>query len=240
RSGGRDWMTRSGARRDRRQEDAVSDTTDGWRAPEGDPLLDPSASDWTVPIASGEDPAVAPDAPGPNPYGTPPASPYAVPQPNPYAAPQPNPYAAPQPNPYAVPQPNPYAVSPDPASPYADGNPYATPPGGYPQPGGYPAPGGPAPFTYSQAPVSGTNVSAVVLLILSGLTLLGCCLVEIPAVILAIVALTKHKDDPAGSRRLTRFGWIAFAAGLVLAVIVVVILFANGFSTGNSSSVGYS
>ena len=242
----------------------MSDTPDDPQRPEGDLPQDPTAADWSPPPVEATQPidpsatsAIpvppppdAPPTPPGNPYGAPAANPYAAPPANPYAAPPANPYGAPPAGAGVPPQPGPpaygqgvppYAPS-TPANPYAVNqgqpapqlNPYAT--GG---PAGYPPPGQP-PFSYQQAPQRRTNVSAIVLLILSGLTLLACCLVEIPAVILAIVALTKQNDDPAGSRRLTTYGWIAFGVGLLIAVVVAVLLYANGFMRSDTPSGGYS
>jgi hypothetical protein len=206
--------------------------------------IDPSVT-AALPIPPPAPPA--PPAPIANPYGAPPANPYAGPPANPYATPLPGgqgspPPTAPQAYPYGGPPQLPPPTNPYAAYPQQGGNPYATGPSGqtgYPQPG-YAVPGGQPPFAYRPAQPGGTNVSAIVLLILSALSLLGCCIVEIPAVILAIVALTKQNDDPEGSKRITKYGWIAFAVGLVIAVVVVVILFAAGVMSGGTSSDGYS
>ena len=163
------------------------------------------------------------------------ASPPAAPPPYPYGSqaptPPPGPPAYNQPAAYGQgTPPNPYAVNPGqpvpPANPYARG-------GGSP----YPPPGGQAPFTYQQGPQRQTNISAIVLLVVSGLMV--CTLVQIPAAILAIVALTKQNDDPVGSRRIARYGWIAFAVGLVICAVFIGILVASGLSNGPSSD-GYS
>lgn len=89
------------------------------------------------------------------------------------------------------------------ASPYGDPNaPYGTPPPGY----------------YTQAPPQ-SNTSALVLTILSGIGMFACCGVTIVSLILGIVGLTKQATDPVQSAKLTKWGWIAFAVGLGLAVI---------------------
>ena len=130
-----------------------------------------------------------------------------------YGAPPPPPYgAAPGQPPYgAAPGQPPYGAAPG-SSPYGDPNaPYGAPPPGY----------------YSQAP-SQTNTSALVLTILSGLGIFACCGVTIVSLVLGILGLTKQATDPAQSAKLTKWGWIAFAAGLVLAVVGFV-LYVVGF-----------
>lgn len=128
------------------------------------------------------------------------------------------PYGAPTP----PPPPAPYPASDQ--APYG-GAPYGGPPdSGTSAPYGAPdAPyGAPPPGYYQQAP-SQTNTSALVLTILSGLGIFMCCGVTIVSLILGIVALTKQAADPAGSAKLTKWGWIAFAAGFVLAILGAVL-----------------
>lgn len=219
---------------------------------EGDLPPDPTAADWsplpgdaTQPIdpsvtdalpvqpppSSPQSPPGLPRAPS-NPYAAPAASPPGGLPPYPYGSPPPYVPPAPTADGPAEP-PNPYAANPPPPSnPYASGNPYGSssapglPPVGLP------------PYGYQQVPERQTNVSAIVLLILSGL--MFCCVVQIPATILAIVALTKQNADPQGSRRLTKYGWIAFGVGIVLAVVVVAIIAASGASFDGTPSDGYS
>lgn len=151
----------------------------------------------------------APDAgPPPQPWTPPPA--YGQQPPPAYGQP---PYAQPSPgqDPYA---PDPYAQQ-----PYAQQG-YGQQVGGYaPQP--YAAPG-----TYGQPPRS--NGSALTLTIISGITTLSCCLFTAPALILGIVALTRQSTDPEGSARMTRYGWIAFAVAIALALVAVGIFVALG------------
>lgn len=196
-------------------------------------FTDPTASpDWTPPAApesapteqipqGSEPPAVPPVPPAPSydsPYQAPrgPANPYAgssaQPTNNPYAAtPPPPPY-----DPYAAPQP--------PYDPYA-----AT--GGQPSQGGYPAYDAPgqwqAPPAAYGAPAP-QNTSALVLTILSGIVTVSCCIPGIAPLILGIMALTKQSTDPEASRRLSRWGWIAFAIGMALVVIGVIAFIALG------------
>ena len=60
-----------------------------------------------------------------------------------------------------------------------------------------------------------------------------CCnVLGIPALILGIVGLTKQSTDPAGAAKLARYGWIAFAVSVAIAVIGVVIFMAIGMSGG--------
>ena len=65
-----------------------------------------------------------------------------------------------------------------------------------------------------------TPASTIVLLVISGLATLTCwfTLAGLPALVLAIVALTKARDDLPGAQRLTRIGWIAF--GVITAIIL--------------------
>ena len=81
--------------------------------------------------------------------------------------------------------------------------------------------GAPPPAYYQQAP-SQTNNSALVLTILSGVGIFACCGVTIVSLILGILGLTKQASDPAQSAKLTKWGWIAFAAGLALAVLALI------------------
>ena len=68
----------------------------------------------------------------------------------------------------------------------------------------------------------------MVLTVLSGLGTVSCCLFLAPALIFGIVALTKQSNDPAGSAKMTRYGWIAFGVAMVLAVLAVVAFFGFG------------
>ena len=123
-------------------------------------------------------------------------------------------------------QPTPYGATayPPPPAPGVGGPPVPPAPGAYgASPYGDPnAPyGAPPPAYYQQAP-SQTNNSALVLTILSGIGIFTCCGVTIVSLILGILGLTKQASDPAQSAKLTKWGWIAFAVGLVLAVIGII------------------
>lgn len=59
-----------------------------------------------------------------------------------------------------------------------------------------------------------TPASTIVLLIISGLTIFTgiFVLVGLPALIIGIVAITKNRTAPEETRKLTRIGWITYAA----------------------------
>ncbi len=96
--------------------------------------------------------------------------------------------------------------------------------GGYDQQGyGY----GNQPGYYAPAPQQGgSNTSAIVLTVASGIATLFCCGSGIPSLIFGIIALTKQQNDPAGSAKMTKIGWIVFAVLVVLAIIAIIIYFA--------------
>ncbi|QIM21821.1 hypothetical protein G7075_12940 [Phycicoccus sp. HDW14] len=75
------------------------------------------------------------------------------------------------------------------------------------------------------------------LTILTGVLTVFCCsLLTVPALVLGIVGLTKQDNDPEGSRRMTRFGWIAFSVGIGLTVLGFILLIAYGVATGDTST----
>lgn len=207
-----------------------------------DELRDPTSPDWS----STEDDGDASQAPAPHPEpGEPPPPPASGAEPPPAsgAEPPPPPYAAPaspyddRPSPYGVPV-NPYATDPGAGGPAAPGrpepNPYAVDPRTPASPGAYwaGAPGGPAAWPTS-APAR-SNAPAVVLLVLSAVLVLLCCLTQIPSLILAIVSLSKKDVDPEGAARMVKYGWIAFGAGLAIALVGIGGLVAMGmFSTAD-------
>ncbi len=155
---------------------------------------------------------VDPTAPVPPPLAPPgAASPYGQQS---AAAPQ----AVPQPTP---PVNNPYAQQP-PAPPY-----------------------GQQPPAYSQqyyatgAPAVPSNTSAIILTIVSGLSMVGSAFfVGIPSLIFGILALTSNNTDPAGSRKKARIGWIIYAinAGAVVLLVIVAIVALIGFGGGGSAN----
>lgn len=143
---------------------------------------------------------------------------------NPYDATPPPPPAG---DPYAAPQPayDPYA---------ATGS--AAMQGGYPAyqaPGQWQAP----PPGYGAAPTQ--NTSALVLTIISGITTVTCCLPGIIPLIFGILALTKNSTDPEGSRKMAKWGWIAYAACIILSILAVVAFIVVGASTGMFDDGGY-
>src|SRR5674476_1235690 len=186
---------------------------------------DPTAPVWSDPTA----PIPAPTPPGPahpqsdqpadHPQGTPPVTP-----------PVSNPYAQ-------QPPPPPYAQQPPPP-PYAQ---QTAQPYGQPQPGPqYPAYGQ---QSYATGTHTEPNGSAIVLTVLSGISLFVCNILAIASLVLGIVALTKNATDREGSQRLTKIGWIVFAGVWVLGVLVVIayiVLFATAISNGSgpNTSVG--
>lgn len=114
----------------------------------------------------------------------------------------------------------------------------AAPPGyaGYPPPGSaaYPPPGGPAypppgPAAYppSWQPAAPTlapvNVGAIVLLVVSTLSIVAALVIGPPSAVLAVLALARNRRDPAAARRLTRWGWIAYAANAVVGTVLIVL-----------------
>ncbi len=115
-------------------------------------------------------------------------------------------------------------------------NPYATPAPGaatppttgpgsaYAHPYGQVSPGMQPPPGYLRAAAPRTNVSAVVLLVVSIITALTCLLLPGIGAIFAIVALSKNADDPAGSRRIARWGWVAWAVAVAVVIVGVVVL----------------
>jgi len=141
----------------------------------------------------------------------------------------PSPYgqqpAAPQATP---PVSNPYAQQP-PAPPYGQQPP--APPYGqqYPTYGQQPYGAG--------APMAPSNTSAIVLTIVSGVSMLSSAfLVGIPSLIFGIMALTSNNTDPVGSRRKARIGWIIFAVNVAVVVLLIVAAIALFVVSGTSST----
>ena len=170
---------------------------------EGAPF-DPTAEiPYPSTYSSGGTPPESPPPPTPNPYAAPPASSFPPPPSN-------SPHGAPEaPSPYGAPP----AFGAPPtghSSPYGDPSvPYGTPPPAYYQ---------------TQAPQS--NTSALVLTIISGIGVFACCAVTIIPLVLGVIALAKQTTDPEQSANLTKWGWISFAATIVLAILAVIGFFA--------------
>lgn len=109
--------------------------------------------------------------------------------------------------------------------------------GGYQQ--GYPQQTYTQPGYYAQQPQQpgGTNVSAIVLTVLSGLSCVtGFLLAGVPGLVLGIIALTKQGNDMAGSRKFSKIGWIVWAVLAVISVILVIIFIAFIVSTAPDNS----
>ena len=183
----------------------------------GSVFSDPTAPVWadpTAPIPASPAPEVpsrsAQDAPPTPPVPpAPPGSDYPPYGEQPSAAPQPPPPPAP-------PVSNPYAQQPP-------TDPYGQPAGQYgqPQPGQQYPPYGQSPYaTGASAP---SNTSAIVLTIVSGVSMLGTAFfVGIPSLVFGIMALTSNNTDPVGSRKKSKVGWIIYAINAAVVVLVVV------------------
>ena len=130
----------------------------------------------------------------------------------------------------------PYSSDPYSSDPYVPGGPSgqqqlpAYEPGRsapLPQPPGTPLP---PPYAYPMGAPTPTNTSAIVLIVLSSLTIFTgyCCYIGIPGLVLGILGVTKQATDPEGAAKLTKIGWISFGAliGLTLLAVAGFILFA--------------
>ena len=141
--------------------------------------------------------------------------------------------------PYPDERPDPYSADPYSSDPYVPGHQPETsqPPLPYPQqpppttqlPMAPPGAGAP-PYPYA-APVRPVPASPIVLVILSALATMSvyCCIIGIPSLTLGIIALTKNSTEPDEADRMTRYGWICFAATTafhILAAIGFVVLIA--------------
>lgn len=139
-------------------------------------------------------------------------------------------------DPYPNDRPDPRGNGPYSSDPYVPGGPSgqqqlpAYEPGRsapLPQPPGTPLP---PPYAYPMGAPTPTNTSAIVLIVLSSLTIFTgyCCYIGIPGLVLGILGVTKQATDPEGAAKLTKIGWISFGAliGLTLLAVAGVILFA--------------
>ncbi len=196
------------------------DDTRGDRGHEQDP---------TRPISSGEhprDPFAAPAGPQGRPPPPPPAG--AGPQPYGHASTAPPPDQPPYGQaPYGQ---QPYGQNPSGQAPYGQ-PPYGQSPYGQPPYGQAPPYGG-----YATGQPGRTNVSAVVLTVVSALMTLTCLITQVPALVLGIMALAKQTRDPEDSRRFARYGWIAFAVGILVLVLLAVGIVALVVSSGGGVS----
>lgn len=83
----------------------------------------------------------------------------------------------------------------------------------------------------TRRPCARSPASPIVLVILSALATMSvyCCIIGIPSLTLGIIALTKNSSEPDEADRMTRYGWICFAATTafhILAAIGFVVLIA--------------
>ena len=128
-----------------------------------------------------------------------------------------SPYGQQPPAPQTIPPvSNPYAQQP-PAPPYAQ--PVSDPYGQQ-----YPAPPYGQQYYAAGAPAVPSNTSAIILTIVSGVSMLGTLFfVGIPSLIFGIMALSSNSADPIGSRKKARTGWIIFAINAGVALLVLII-----------------
>jgi hypothetical protein len=188
---------------------------------------DPTAPVWSDPTAPIPSEQTAPTPPG----ATPPESD------EPAANPATPPVAPPLSNPYAQQPPPPQGQQMAPPPPYGQQQPGPQFPAYGQQPAQqYPAYGQ---QTYSTGTQTETNSSAIVLTILSGVSIFFANILALAPLIMGIIALTKNTTDHEGSRRLTKIGWIVFAvawAVAVLATVGFIIFFAAAVSNSGSSA----
>ena len=161
---------------------------------------------WTPPYPTAG--AATPPRPAGPPDSVPPP-PQAPPAAYPPAA-----YQTPTYQPAQHPAPGPQAYPPPPPSAYPQ---YGVPPVGYAAP-------------------QQTNVSGLVLTIMSGLLVFSCyfTLIGLPSFIIGIIAMTKQNTDWEGSRRLARIGWIVLGSLFALAILAVIAFIVIGVATDTS------
>jgi hypothetical protein len=94
----------------------------------------------------------------------------------------------------------------------------------------YGAPGYGQPTYAAPQSMSGNTIT---LLVISGLTTIGCGF-GIFALIFAIIAAAK-KDQPAESAKYTKWGWIALGVTLALLIVAVVAVVALASTSGSSN-----
>ena len=190
----------------------------------GSVFNDPTAPVWAdptapIPATPAAEVASAWVQDTPEPPLVPPAAPGAS---SPYGQQPPAPQATP-------PASNPYAQQP-PAPPYVtpSSNPYGQQ---------YPAPPYGQQYYAAGAPAVPSNTSAIVLTIVSGVSMLGTAFfVGIPSLIFGIMALTSNTTDPVGSRKKSRIGWIIFAVNVSILVLLIVAAIAFFVVNGTSST----
>lgn len=91
---------------------------------------------------------------------------------------------------------------------------------GYPAHPGYPGASGPG-----QSVVAPTNVSAIILLVISILAIIATGIIGPPSAVLAALALKRNVADPARSARQATIGWIVLAVNTVVGLFAIAGLF---------------
>jgi len=104
----------------------------------------------------------------------------------------------------------------------------------------------PAAQQYGQQPYgtgapAATNTSAIVLTILSGVSMMFGNLLAVGSLVLGIMALTSNSTDPVGSRKKTKTGWIIFAVvwAVAFVVLLIAVIALVAFMPGSGSGFGY-
>ena len=209
-----------------RGDDVYRDPTAPSEAPSYGPPSSSGTPERTEQLPTGGDTQQVPSSSSFPPPPPPPGA-GSAPQ-NPYATPPAG--NAPQ-NPYAAPAAG--TAYPSQSEVAQGGAPGTPPPPGY---GQAPAYGQPA---YGQAPAYGNpggslSGNTIALLIVSGLLTIGGCGVGIPALVFAIIAVTK-KDQASEMGKWTRWGWIALGVTVLLVVLGFVALFSLAAVGGSTS-----
>ena len=191
------------------------------------PAFDQPAPAAYPPPAAYQPPAAFPAAPAAYP---PLAAPAAYPPPASYPPPAAYPTQA-YPPPTAPPstqqhypgqQPYPTQAYPSPSYPQQGYPGQPSYPGQQAYPGqqsyGYPPQGGPA----VAATVAPSNTSAVILLVISILSIIATGIIGPPSGVMAILSLKRNSSDPARAARTATRGWITFAINAVIGMFVLV------------------
>lgn len=86
------------------------------------------------------------------------------------------------------------------------------------------------------APATQGNNSALVLLVVAGVSTLVGCFLAIPAAVLGILGVVHQRESPSRSARFTRWGWIAYTTGVALmaAAAAALMLIAGYAASGNN------
>ncbi|MEO5877284.1 MAG: DUF4190 domain-containing protein [Streptosporangiaceae bacterium] len=107
------------------------------------------------------------------------------------------------------------------------------------QPGGLPYQQQPyqhlyGPYGYQQPASNGSAVAALICNIL----LVFCCLLGVPGIVLAALAMGKVTTEPDAARKLTMWSWICFGAAFVVGVLLVVLYVVVGISASGGGDGG--